>query len=114
MVSAWILLLNAAVGYQLLEDGTPTSLGLVAVSSLIIFVGSGYIALDHAFSWTGYWDSTLDAPNKSYSLYTIYLLAPLVFVVLFFALEAFLVIRILGEITPLGKILLGFALEKRS
>jgi hypothetical protein len=79
------------------------SIGLVASSGLIIFIGSGYIALDTGFSFTGYWDSTLGAPNVSYSLYTIYQLAPLVFLVLFFLLEAFLVLRILGELRPLCK-----------
>lgn len=95
-------MLNGVVGYQLLEDGTPTSMGLILFSSLLIFVGTGYIALDTGFSWTGFWNSTLVAPNRAYALYTLYQLAPLVFLVVYFCLESFLVLRILGERRPMG------------
>jgi len=94
-------MLNGAVGYQLLEDGTPTSLGLIFLSSAVLFVGTGYIALDTGFNWTGYWIDSYDAPNRHYALYTLYLLAPLVFIVIFFILETLLVIRILGEKRPM-------------
>ncbi|KAI8943781.1 hypothetical protein NX059_001755 [Plenodomus lindquistii] len=107
--TSWILMLNGAVGYQLLDDGTAVSVGLLFISSLIIFIGTGYIALDTGFSWTGYWDSTLARPNQAYALYTLYQLVPLVFIVIFFLLEAFLVLRILGERKPM-LYLLGAAL----
>ncbi|TIA13371.1 putative maltose permease [Aureobasidium pullulans] len=51
--------------------------------------------------WTGYWDDTLIAPNRSYSLYTLYQLVPLVFLSIFFILEAVIVVRVLGEIRPM-------------
>jgi len=76
-------------------------MGLVFGSSIVLFIGTGYIALDTGFSWTGYWDSTLEAPNRSYSLYTLYLLLPLVFIVIFFVLEGVLVVGVLGERRPL-------------
>jgi len=107
--TSWILMLNGAVGYQLLDDGTAVSIGLLLISSLVIFVGTGYIALDTGFSWTGYWDDTLPTPNQAYALYTLYQLVPLVFIVIFFLLEAFLVLRILGERKPM-LYLLGAAL----
>ncbi|KAF2672079.1 hypothetical protein BT63DRAFT_187339 [Microthyrium microscopicum] len=102
-VTAWILLLNGAVGYQIVEDGTAVSLGLIAFSSVIIFIGTGYIALDTGFSLTSYWadDMTLNDPNRAYALYTLFLLVPLVFIALFFCLEIFLVLRVLQEFTPL-------------
>lgn len=99
--TSWILMLNGAVGYQLLDDGTPVSIGLLLISSIIIFIGTGYIALDTGLGWTGYWDSTLNAPNKAYALYTLYQLVPLFFIVVFFLLEAFLVLRVLGERKPM-------------
>ena len=102
VATLWVLLLNGIVGYQLLDDGTPVSIGLLLVSAAIFFIGTGYIALDTGFSWTGYWDSTLDAPNRAYALYTLYQLVPLVFLFVFFVLEAFLVLRILGERKPMG------------
>lgn len=101
VATAWMLMLNGLVGYQLLDDGTAVSIGLILISAAIIFIGTGYIALDTGFSWTGYWDSTLSGSNRSYSLYTLYLLAPLVFIVVFFLLESFLVLRILGETKPM-------------
>jgi hypothetical protein len=94
-------MLNGIVGYQLLDDGTPMSMGLIFASSAVLFVGTGYIALDTGFSWTGYWDSSLTDPNQAYALYTLYQLVPLVFLVVFFLLEAFLVLRILGEKKPM-------------
>ncbi|ORY10580.1 chitin synthase III catalytic subunit [Clohesyomyces aquaticus] len=97
----WILMLNGIVGYQLLDDGTPMSVGLMVISAALIFIGTGYIALDTGFSWTGYWDSTLTGQNRAYALYTLYQLVPLVFLVVFFLLEAFLVLRILGERKPM-------------
>jgi hypothetical protein len=95
-------MLNGLVGYQLLEDGTAVSMGLIMVSAAIFFIGTGYIALDTGFSWTTFFDSTLEAPNRAYALYTLYQLLPLVFLVVFFLLEAFLVLRILGEKRPMG------------
>lgn len=103
VATSWVLMLNGAVGYQLLDDGTAVSVGLLLVSSLLIFIGTGYIALDTGFSWTGYWDDTLPAPNKAYALYTLYQLVPLIFLVIFFLLESFLVLRILGERKPMRR-----------
>jgi hypothetical protein len=94
-------MLNGLVGYQILDDGTPVSIGLLLISSLVLFVGTGYIALDTGFSWTGYWDSSLTSPNQAYALYTLYQLAPLIFIVVFFVCETFLVIRVLGERKPM-------------
>ena len=95
--------MNAAVGFQLLDDGTPVSLALITGSALAFFVGTGYIALDTGFSWSNFWDSTYNADtgHRSYALYTLYLLAPLVFLFLFFVLEAVLVLRVLGERKPM-------------
>jgi cellulose synthase/poly-beta-1,6-N-acetylglucosamine synthase-like glycosyltransferase len=111
--SLWILMLNAVVGYQLLDDGTPVSLGLIVGSALAIFIGTGYIALDTGYSWTGHFDSSLGGNNRNIGLYVLYQLAPLVFLFIFFVLETLLVIRVLGEHKPmiyLGAAALLFAL----
>jgi Chitin synthase export chaperone len=97
----WILLMNALVGFQLLDDGTSLSLALIAGSALAFFVGTGYIALDTGFSWSGFWDSSLQPPHRNLALYTLYQLAPLVFLFLFFILETVLVLRVLGERKPM-------------
>ena len=95
--------MNGAVGYQILDDGTIVSLGLIFGSAAALFVGTGYIALDTGFSWTSYFDSTLQDPNRTYSLYTLYQLVPLVFLSLYFLLELILVLRVLGEKKPMRK-----------
>ncbi|KJZ80276.1 hypothetical protein HIM_00126 [Hirsutella minnesotensis 3608] len=101
IATTWILMLNAVVGYQLLDDGTPLSIGLMLASAGALLVGTGYIALDTGFSWTGFWDSTYELPNRHLSLYVLYQLAPLVFLVAFFVLESILVLRVLGEVRPM-------------
>ncbi len=103
MASTWILLLNAVVGFQLLDDGTPLSIGLILFSAVALFVGTGYIALDTGYSWTGRFDPSLTDPNRNIGLYVLYQLAPLVFLVLFVLLEIFLVLKVLGEFKPLCK-----------
>jgi hypothetical protein len=94
--------LNAIVGYQLLDDGTPISIGLIGISGAILFIGTGYIALDTEFMWTGYWNSSLAQPHRHIALYVLYLLFPLICVVGFFALEAVLVLHTLGERRPMS------------
>lgn len=99
--TCWILLLNAAVGYQLLDDGTPASLGLLIGSGLIFFIGTGYIALDTAFDWTGEFQPSHSGENRNIALYVLYQLWPLVCLVAFYVMETILVLRVLGEIRPM-------------
>lgn len=103
VATLWILMMNGAVGYQLIDDGTPLSMGLIFGSAVALFIGTGYIALDTGFSWTGFWDSTLTAPNQAYALYTLYQLVPLVFLFVYFMLETILVLKVLGEVRPMCK-----------
>ncbi|KAF2397210.1 hypothetical protein EJ06DRAFT_559325 [Trichodelitschia bisporula] len=97
----WILMLNGLVGFQLLEDGTALSMGLILGSAACFFIGTGYIALDTTFQWTHFFDIALEAPNRSYPLYTLYQLAPLVFLVVYFILQAYLVLKVLREMRPM-------------
>ncbi|KAL2218282.1 export control protein CHS7-like protein [Thermoascus aurantiacus ATCC 26904] len=99
--TCWVLFLNALVGFQFLDDGTPVSVGLFLASALVFFIGTGYIALDTAFSWTGHFASSLEGQNRSIALYILCLLFPLACLVAFYALEAILVLRILGETRPM-------------
>jgi len=103
--TTWILMLNGAVGYQALNDGSFMSIVLIVGSAAMLFVGTGFIALDTGLNLTGYFNSPMiqAAPNRSYSLYTLWILAPLVFLAIYFILETWLVLRILGEIKPMRK-----------
>lgn len=101
VASLWILMLNAVVGFQVLDDGTPLSLGLILASAAALFVGTGYIALDTGYSWTGHFDPSLTGQNRNIGLYVLYQLFPLILLAAFFVLETILVIRVLGERKPM-------------
>ncbi|KAI8630920.1 chitin synthase III catalytic subunit [Xylariaceae sp. FL1651] len=101
IATTWILLLNAVVGFQILDDGTPLSLGLMIISAAVLFIGTGYITLDTGFGWTNEFKSSYDPPNRNIALYVLYQLVPLIFLVAFFVLEAILVLRVLGEVRPM-------------
>ncbi len=94
-------MINALVGYQIVADGTPLSLGLIVGSALVLLLGTGFIALDTGFQWTGHFNDSYQVPNRHIALYVLYQLAPLVFLVAFYVLEAILVLRILGERPPM-------------
>ena len=99
--TSWILLLNAVVGFQFIDDGTTASLALIVASAGALFVGTGYIALDTAFSWTNAFKGSLHPPYRNYGLYVLYQLAPLIFLFLYFVLMSVLILRILGERKPM-------------
>ena len=101
VATLWVLMLNGIVGFQLLDDGTPQSLGLILVSATALFIGTGYIALDTAFGYSNEFEESLRDPHRNIGLYVLYQLAPLVFLVAFFVLETVLVLRVLGEKKPM-------------
>jgi hypothetical protein len=101
IATTWVLMLNAVVGYQIIDDGTPISIGLMVLSGLALFVGTGYVALDTGYGWTSQWVDSYSAPYRNIALYVLYQLAPLVFLVAFFVLETILVLKILGEVRPM-------------
>ena len=110
----WMLFLNGLVGYQILDDGTALSVFLVLGSAAVFFIGTGYIALDTAFNWTGYFsEDSWSNIHKNTALYVLYQLMPLVFSAFYFILESILVLRVLGERKPmlwLGLAALMFAI----
>lgn len=101
IATTWILMLNAVVGYQIVDDGTPLSLALLVISALILFGGTLYITLATGFQWNDVWESSWNPPNRHIALYVLYQLVPLIFLVAFYVLEAILVLRILGERRPM-------------
>lgn len=107
-VTCWILFLNGIVGYQLLDDGTASSIALFVGSSLIIFIGTGYIALDTGFNWTHFWESSSYDPdrNRNIALYVLYQIFPLACIVFYYILQVALVIFVLGEFRPIRTSLL--------
>ncbi len=107
VATLWVLMLNGIVGFQLLDDGTPLSLGLILLSAAALFIGTGYIALDTAFSYSGRFDPSLTGVHRNIGLYVLYQLAPLIFLAGFFILETVLVLKVLGEKKPMRELFLG-------
>lgn len=103
--TTWMLMINGAVGYQAIDDGSFLSVFLLFASTAALFIGTGYIALDTGYNWSGFWQQPVVQmnPDRQYSLYTLYLVCPLLFLFVYFWLAFFLVIRILGEKKPLRK-----------
>ena len=97
--------MNGIVGFQILDDGTPLSVGLILLSGVALFIGTGYIALDTAFSYTSTFVPSLSGSNRNIALYVLYQLWPLICLVGFFLLETVLVLRVLGEKKPMRKCL---------
>ena len=98
----WVLLLNGLVGFQILDDGTPVSLGLILGSAVAFFVGTGYVALDTAFGYSSTFHGSMTDPNHNVALYVLYQLWPLICLFFFFVLESVLVLRVLGERKPMS------------
>lgn len=98
-------MINGAVGYQAIDDGSFVSLALLFSSTAALFVGTGYIALDTGYNWSGFWNTNMIQmdPNREYSIYTLYLLCPLLFLFIYFVLAFFLVFRVLREKKPVRK-----------
>lgn len=72
------------------------------MSGIAFFVGTGYIALDTAFSYTHTFVPSLSEPdNRNVALYVLYQVWPLICLAGFFILETVLVLRVLGEKKPM-------------
>lgn len=100
----WVLLLNAIIGYQLLDDGTVLSVSLVAGSMLVVFVGTGFITMDSRMNgWTDTFLTLSGDEYRNYALYSLYLLFPIVAVAAYFILETVLVLHVLEEKRPIGR-----------
>ncbi|KAI5819015.1 chitin synthase III catalytic subunit [Pyronema omphalodes] len=97
----WTLLINAIVGYQLMDDGTVLSVGLTIFSAVCVFLGVAYIGVDSGINYTGEFVVQNRAELKNYALYVCYLLFPLLASVAFFVLEAMLCVKVLKETRPL-------------
>jgi hypothetical protein len=97
------LLINAIVGYQLMDDGTPLSVALTATSGLAVFVGVAYVGVDTGFNYSGTFEINDPDTMRNYALYVLYLLLPLLLIVAYFILESVLVLGVLRETRPMGK-----------
>jgi Chitin synthase export chaperone len=97
----WILLYNITVPFQWFDDGSAVSIGILSISSCLVFIPILYVALDTGFGITGRFSKSQVTPNNNIGLYFLVFLFPLL--CLFLAL-IFLVVLLtkLGEGKPFG------------
>ncbi|KAI5291832.1 hypothetical protein KEM54_005690 [Ascosphaera aggregata] len=96
----WILLMNGLTSLQLRVDGDAIALAFISGTAGLIFICTGYIALDTAFDWTGQFVTTKADGYRNYALYVLYQLFPLVCLVLYFLTQGFTCLVALGEFVP--------------
>ncbi|KAG7091218.1 hypothetical protein E1B28_010269 [Marasmius oreades] len=97
------ILVNAFVGFQFAEDGTPLSLWFLRISCLVLF-GVGFffaIAVFKGIAGFSY--------KKPIVLWIIYLLWPIVCVAIYIVSQLILVFRTLEDRWPIGDIIFGTA-----
>ncbi|KAF9560293.1 hypothetical protein CPC08DRAFT_480032 [Agrocybe pediades] len=95
------LLINAFVGFQFAEDGTPLSLWFLRISCLVVFGISFFVAIatfqqKFGFNYT-----------KPIGLFIIYLIWPLICVPVYIISQLILVFRTLEDRWPIGDIVFG-------
>ncbi|KAI5309522.1 hypothetical protein KEM55_003061 [Ascosphaera atra] len=92
--------MNAVISLQIRPDGDAFSLGLIGGSAAVLFIGTGYIALDTAFDWSGEFVTRQEEGYRNYALYVLYQLFPLICLVLSFLTYGMTCLVMLGEFKP--------------
>jgi len=97
------LLINAFVGFQFAEDGTPVSLWILRISCLVVFAIGMFVSIATFKTFASF------SPLKPTALFIIYLIWPIVCVVVYVVSQLVLVFRTLEDRWPIGDILFGIA-----
>lgn len=108
----WVLIANAIVATQWIEDGTMTSIIPLSIISLIFFGGTLYIALDVALGITEAVGGLSNPPEriKSIPLFVLTSIWPPVSVIIYLVIMSYIVLQVLNEMRPLWYYLLSAAL----
>lgn len=97
------LLINAFVGFQFAEDGTPLSLWGLRLACTAMFGVTFFIAIATFKSFAGL------SPSKTTVLWIFYLIWPIICIVVYIVLQLLLVVRTLDDRWPIGDIVFGTA-----
>ncbi|EON99123.1 putative chitin synthase export chaperone protein [Phaeoacremonium minimum UCRPA7] len=95
------LLINGFVGFQLYEDGTPLSLWMIRLSSLVAFIITFLVSLATFKTWAGL------GPTKTIGLFIVLYLLNGVELLVYVVMQILLVTRTLQDRWPLGDITFG-------
>ncbi|KAF9027141.1 hypothetical protein BDZ89DRAFT_1067139 [Hymenopellis radicata] len=97
------LLINAFVGFQWAEDGTPKSLWGLRIACLLVFAAGFFFAIATFKSFAGM------SFTKPTALWIIYIIWPLACVPVYILSQLILVLRTLEDRWPIGDIIFGAA-----
>jgi len=97
------LLINAFIGFQFAEDGTPVSLWGLRIACFVAFGVSFFVAIA---TFKGFAGMNYLKPT---GLWMIYLIWPILCVLVYVVLQLVLVVRTLDDRWPIGDIVFGVA-----
>lgn len=95
------LLINGFVGFQLYEDGTPLSVWMLRICSLVAFAITFLVSLATFMGWAGL------GPMNTIGLFVVLYLLNAIQLFIFVAMQILLVTRTLQDRWPLGDISFG-------
>lgn len=95
------LLVNGFVGFQMYEDGTFVSVWLCRSISMLMFAVTFLVSLATFKSWAGL------GPTKTVGLFVVLYLVSAIEIVVYVAMQAFLVLNTLEDRWPLGDLAFG-------
>ena len=95
------LLINGFVGFQLYEDGTPLSVWMLRLCSVVAFALSFLISLATFKDWAGM------GPTQTVGLFTVLYLLNAIQLFVYIVLQIILVMRTLEDRWPLAAIIFG-------
>ncbi|PVU89537.1 hypothetical protein BB559_003326 [Furculomyces boomerangus] len=97
----WALLYFGFVGFQLIPDGSIMSMFLMALTMLVVFIASGFLAADVTFNITKALQITTKYPSVSQTLFSIVFIFSAVCVICFVLCQFIIVFRFLAGRKPL-------------
>ncbi|EIW69847.1 hypothetical protein M231_00980 [Tremella mesenterica] len=106
----WLLLGNALIATQVVEDGTPAALVPLMIIAILFFAPTLYISLDTALSWTSAFQlsSSHFDELKSIGLFILTLIWPAVAAVGYLIIMLVIVLKVLNEVKPALFYILAF------
>jgi len=97
----WMLLGNAIVATQVVEDGTPAAVVPLSILSVLFFAGATYIALDTAFGLTTVFQSHPPQELRGVAMFILTSIWPAATVLVYFAIMSYVIVHTLKEVKPL-------------
>jgi hypothetical protein len=97
----WMLLGNAIVATQVVEDGTPAAIVPLSIIGFLFFAATTYVSLDTAFGLTTVFQSNPPAEMRGVAMFILTSIWPAATVLVYFAIMSYVVVHTLKEVKPL-------------